>query len=61
MIEGKAEYTANRSIEVELPAAPPRKPTKVGRIMTALKKTLQKYRRDHDGQVFMSSNFKFDS
>ena len=61
MMNGAAEYKQNGAIEAETPDAPKTHPTKIGRIITAVKKTIQKYRSDYDGQVFMSSNFKFDN
>ena len=61
MTKGAANNQPNTAAELAATAAPVAKPTKLRRIITALKKFIQQYWRDQEGQVFMSSNVKFDS
>ena len=61
MTKGAANDQLNEAAELAATAVPLAMPTKLGRIITALKKFIQQYWRDQEGQVFMSSNVKFDS
>ena len=61
MTKGAANNQPNTAAEITATAAPVAKPTKLRRIITALKKLITQYWRDQEGQVFMSSNVKFDS
>lgn len=61
MTKGAANDQLNGAAEVAATAAPLAKPTKLRRIITTLKKLITQYWRDQEGQVFMSSNVKFDS
>ena len=61
MMNGEQDTQANKDEGIVVPAAPSASPGRIGRIITALKNTIQKYRQDNHGQVYMSSNFKFDN
>ena len=61
MTTGAANNQPDTAAEIAATAAPLAKLTKLRRIITTLKKLIQQYWRDREGQVFMSSNVKFDS